>query len=164
MDPHPLSPDVWGRSAWSFLHASTFSYPENPTPEQCTSALQFYENLGNMLPCPRCRGHYNSNIRRNPPKVQSREDLSRWLVDIHNEVRKAQGKSTIEYDVAKRHYLLHSKELSCDSVYVNMLKKKIQQKDMTIVMLTLAIGIVAVLLVAAARKRASSGLAATSSS
>ena len=153
MEPHPLSPDVWGRSAWSFLHASAFSFPKNPTPDQCSSALQFYNNLGNQLPCPKCRRHYNAQIKKNPPRVSSREELSRWLVDIHNNVNRAQNKPAVEYDVVKRHYLNHSKELSCDTKYIKMLRAKMQQKDMAMIMLCIAVTLTAIVMVAKSKRR-----------
>ena len=67
-DIHLMEPREWGRHAWAFLHTSTFSYPEKPSAIQKESARQVFKNIGNILPCPVCRGHYNDNIKKNSPE------------------------------------------------------------------------------------------------
>ena len=153
MESHPLSPSEWGNHCWRFLHASSFTWPDNPTPEQQKSAKQFYNNLGEMLPCQRCRAHYNYHIRKKPPKVDSKDHLSRWLVDIHNEVNVSQGKSTVDYDQVKRHYEQNTKELSCETVYVKYLQKKMEKKDLALQSLCAMFTIVAIIVVVSALKK-----------
>ena len=99
-----MKTSVWGPSAWRFLHAVSFAYPETPTSEQQDAALQLFLSLRHMIPCGDCCGHYCSEIQRSPPRVESREALSRWLVDIHNRVNARLGKPQYPYAAALAEY------------------------------------------------------------
>ena len=149
---HPLSPTNWGNNCWRFLHSSSFAWPDHPTPAQCESATKFYESLGDVLPCPKCRRHYNSHIQQNPPKVRSREELSRWLVDIHNAVNRQNGKEEVDYDTVKRHYLYDSCELNCETQYVKTLEGKLKKTEMCLTAITLSIVFMAIVLLLKRRR------------
>ena len=101
--PHPMEPAEWGRSAWKFLHACSFAFPENPSRKQRESALAVFNNLGDILPCPICRGHYKENIAVNPPRVSSKQELSHWLVELHNSVNKSRRAKEVDFDTVQRH-------------------------------------------------------------
>jgi hypothetical protein len=150
---HPLAPTEWGNHCWRFLHASSFTYPDEPTPEKQNAAKQFYANLGEMLPCPKCRNHYNYHIKHRPPRVESRDSLSRWLVDIHNEVNSSQDKPTVDYEIVRRHYENNSGELACETAYVKYLQQKLDKKDLTLNMLCVCLAILAIVMVALKRRR-----------
>ena len=47
-----------------------------------------------MLPCAICREHYKQHLAKNPltPFLDSRKDLLKWTIDIHNKVNKKLGK------------------------------------------------------------------------
>ena len=148
-DAHPLSPKEWGRHAWAFLHSASFSYPETPNTTQINSAKQVFTNIGNILPCPVCRDHYNKNIKKNPPRVNSQEELSRWLVEIHNEVNRSRLRETVDYDAVKRHYLENSHELDCDCPRTSKLRKRLHQcnkllSGMTVVTILLLVLLVSI--------------------
>lgn len=83
----------------------TFAYPETPSQENQEAALSLFMSLRHMIPCGDCCGHYCSEIRKSPPQVQSRDSLSRWLVDLHNSVNARLGKPMHSYEAAKREYL-----------------------------------------------------------
>tara|TARA_Y100001970_G_C14101747_1_gene785845 strand:- start:176 stop:787 length:612 start_codon:yes stop_codon:yes gene_type:complete len=103
-------PNVWGPKAWDFLHTVSFSYPNNPTNEQKTSAMNFFMALPDMLPCKLCGEHCRQNLNKNPPKVNNKDVLSRWLVDFHNLVNKhtneknGTNKPDFSYEEAKKMY------------------------------------------------------------
>lgn len=82
----------WGPSAWLFLHSISFQYPENPTEEDKNNFKQLFESLQNTLPCPRCREHYQQNLKENPIQLNSRNDLIQWVIDIHNAVNEKNSK------------------------------------------------------------------------
>ena len=153
---HPLSPNEWGNNCWRFLHASSFAWPEKPSVDQRESAKCFYENLGNMLPCPRCRKHYKAHIRKNPPKVRSREELSMWLVDLHNEVNRSQGRPEIDYGTVKRHYLENSHEMRCETQYVQYLEDRLEKKDIAMKTMCAIVAILAIVMVSKALRRRTS--------
>ena len=98
----------WGPAGWQFMHAITFGYPERPTTADKNHATQFFKSVGYVLPCNKCRAHYNEEVKRNPPKVDSRDALSRWLVEVHNKVNRENGKREWSHDeVRKKHKMKH---------------------------------------------------------
>lgn len=145
-ESHPLSPSEWGNHCWRFLHSSSFAWPATASSAQRASAKAFYQNLGNMLPCPICKQHYNEHVKHNPPKVGSRDELSRWLVDIHNAVNQSQNKPTVDYDTVRRHYTENTRELQCETAYVKHLQGKLQRRDAALWSLTISIVILAIIL------------------
>lgn len=87
-----MDPNVWGPGAWTFLHSVTLNYPKKPNYLDKQRYSQFFHNLQFVLPCPICQEHYQSNVRNNPIKLDSRDELVAWLVDIHNQVNRKNGK------------------------------------------------------------------------
>jgi FAD-linked sulfhydryl oxidase len=81
-----MDPEIWGPSAWMFLHTITLNYPENPTYQDKHSYKVFFDSLKNVIPCPKCRGHYKQNLIQFPIQLNSKKELSQWLIDIHNQV------------------------------------------------------------------------------
>ncbi len=95
-----MNPDIWGPPAWTFLHYVTTKYPECPSTEDKKHMRQFFTELGYVLPCFNCRDHYKTNITKRPltdTVLSSRQGLSEWLIDIHNDVNVATNKPTLTY-------------------------------------------------------------------
>ncbi|AYV77943.1 MAG: disulfide thiol oxidoreductase, Erv1 / Alr family [Edafosvirus sp.] len=94
----------WASHGWIYLHAVTVNYPENPTQEDKTRVKNFFLNL--TLPCDDCQGKYATHINNNPitdEVVDSRANLVKWLILIHNEVNKSLGSPEVPYnDVIKK--------------------------------------------------------------
>ena len=95
-----MNPEVWGPGAWTFLHSITMYYPDNPTNEQKMNHKDFFENLQNILPCPTCAKHYSENLKKYSldEALESKDKLTKWLIDIHNEVNKKNNKRTYSYE------------------------------------------------------------------
>ena len=87
-------PSVWGPFFWHTMHIVAIGYPKNPTYIDKKCAKEFYESLAYLIPCSVCRTHYKEHIISNPltPFLDSRTDLIKWTVDIHNSVNKMLGK------------------------------------------------------------------------
>ena len=102
-----MKTSIWGPSAWTFLHAVSFSYPEDPSPEHKEAALNLFSSLQLLLPCGDCCSHYCSTFQRKDllEHLESRETFSRWLVNFHNLVNKRLKKPEYSYDVAKAFYM-----------------------------------------------------------
>jgi len=98
------SKSAWGPRCWELLHAITFSYPQKPSQATQRAALNFFNSLPLLLPCIECGEHCKQKIKENPPDVRSRDTLSRWCVNLHNEVNKMLRKSAMSYDTAKGIY------------------------------------------------------------
>jgi hypothetical protein len=89
-----LPPAAWGPFFWHTIHITALGYPKNPTYTDKKSAKEFYESLQQLIPCPVCRTHYKKHLADVPitPHLDSRTDLFKWTIDIHNRVNKDLGK------------------------------------------------------------------------
>lgn len=65
-----LKPAVWGNYAWSFLYSVALGYPNNPTPQDKSSAVTMLHSLKNLLPCTSCRVNYENELKTHPPEDQ----------------------------------------------------------------------------------------------
>ena len=82
---------VWGPPGWLFLHCVTFGYPyeiDNTNADVPIKYANFFNALGDVLPCKTCSVSYKENIARLPVEkfLGSRRDLTYWLYQIHNMV------------------------------------------------------------------------------
>lgn len=101
-----IDPKLWGSSGWSFIHYTALGYPENPTDEDKINYKIFYHNLQNTLPCLKCSLNYKENINQLPidDSLNSREDLFKWTVNIHNIVNNELGKKNLSHKEAYYKY------------------------------------------------------------
>lgn len=90
---------VWGPAGWLFLHCVTFGYPytiNKDNKDHLTKPEDYYKffyYLGKVLPCKYCRDSYMEffatlNLQGN---LDTRENLVRWLYDMHNKVNHKLG-------------------------------------------------------------------------
>ena len=96
-----LYPPTWGYHQWTMLHLMAHVYPENPNSMRQESMLKYLQGMSMNMPCPGCVYHYVNYFKSNPPKVESRTALKKYLVDFHNEVNKRTGKRTYTYEEAE---------------------------------------------------------------
>ena len=101
-----MKTSLWGSSAWKFLHAVTFAYPESPTTHHRTAAVQLFKSLLHMLPCGECCTNYQNEFSEEniTPHLKSRDSLSRWLVILHNNVNRRLGKPEMTYEQVEAVY------------------------------------------------------------
>lgn len=101
-----MKTSIWGPSAWRFLHAVTFAYPEKPTKEHKEAARNLFRSLKLMLPCGDCCQHYCKGMDSDPVDnhLESKDALSRWLVKFHNQVNERLGKSQYAYELAQQEF------------------------------------------------------------
>lgn len=87
-------PSVWGPFFWHTIHIVALGYPKNPTYTDKKCAKEFYESLAYLLPCSICREHYREHLTKSPINtfLDSRTDLIKWTIQIHNHVNKMLGK------------------------------------------------------------------------
>ena len=78
---------VWGPGGWLFLHSITMTYPESPTEMDKQFYKNFFLNVGNVLPCKKCKQHYNENLKKHniEEHLNSRDSMVRWMIKMHNE-------------------------------------------------------------------------------
>lgn len=95
-----MDPNLWGPSAWYFMHSLTYSYPERPTDEDKKAARNFFSSLKQLLPCSVCKVNYDSHFADNNIEnhLDSRDSLVHWLIDIHNRINMDSGKPILTYE------------------------------------------------------------------
>jgi hypothetical protein len=83
-----LPPTVWGPFFWHTMHIVAIGYSKHPTYTDKKCAKEFFESLVFLIPCSVCREHYKEHLTNKPitPFLDSREDLLKWTIDIHNKV------------------------------------------------------------------------------
>jgi hypothetical protein len=99
-------PSVWGPIFWHTIHVTALAYPENPSYAQKRAAKEFYESLAHLIPCPKCRDHYQTHLQKMPitPHLDRRADLFRWTVEVHNTVNKVLEKPIVKEAEALQFY------------------------------------------------------------
>lgn len=95
-----MEPAVWGSGAWLFLHSITLNYPDKPTIQEKKIYADFFNSLPNILPCEVCRENFKKHIKKFPIKffLDSKIDLSKWLVKIHNLTNQDLNKPTVSFN------------------------------------------------------------------
>ena len=81
-------PDVQklGAASWTFLHSMAAKYPDNPTQEERQDMREFLKLFSHVYPCTWCAHDFEKYITKHSPRVESKEELSRWLCEAHNHV------------------------------------------------------------------------------
>jgi FAD-linked sulfhydryl oxidase len=92
--PIGMGPSVWGPIFWTTMHIVSLGYSNFPAEEEKIAAINFFESLQYMIPCPICKEHYKINLDKMPVKdaVHSKQALIRWMFNMHNEVNKQLNK------------------------------------------------------------------------
>ena len=133
-----MEPNIWGPGAWTFLHSITLNYPDNPTLEQKKIYSDFFNMLPKVLPCNICQEHLTKHFTDSPINfnLNSKESLTKWLVNIHNKSNEQYGKPTISYTEFLKIYdnMYKNKEESI-TYYKN--KNSTQKKIMAVLVFTL---------------------------
>ena len=95
-----MDPQLWGPQLWYVLHIISMSYPKEPTEYIKRAYHDFYSNLKDVLPCEICRKHYSKFIMEYPitPHLDTRENLVKWVIQIHNFVNLELGKPVMDVE------------------------------------------------------------------
>jgi hypothetical protein len=86
--------EFWGPSTWRAMHSIAYTAPERPSIEEQRQFVDFFRLLGDVLPCPSCRVHYQKYMSEHPIDASSREALVQWVYDLHDSVNKRKGKES----------------------------------------------------------------------
>lgn len=85
----------WGSAGWTFLMAAAFMFPKNAPEEIQKQYLQFFSNIGNILPCGLCSEHFNQYLKDHPiPIDRDAKQLAEWLHNLHNEVNEGNNEKS----------------------------------------------------------------------
>ena len=92
----PSDKDTLGAGTWELIHSIAANYPDEPTAKDKQRALDFFNGLAWLYPCPYCAEDFQKEIEASPPQVDSRKTLSLWACDQHNRINTKLGKTTRE--------------------------------------------------------------------
>jgi FAD-linked sulfhydryl oxidase len=98
-----INSDYWGSSGWKLLHYITLSYPDRPTTRDRTNMKNFFNSFQTVIPCKTCSNNFKKHMKKIPltdTVLSSKQNLDRWLIDIHNETNKLAGKPVLSYTSA----------------------------------------------------------------
>ncbi len=95
----PPSKKELGQAGWTLLHTMAANYPDQPTAAQQARMEAFLHALGHLYPCPDCAAHFRRHTKVHPVDSRTREGLSRWLCEAHNDVNTRNGKEAFYCDL-----------------------------------------------------------------
>jgi hypothetical protein len=97
---------IWGEKVWSSIHYIALAYPDNPSFQDKQNYINFFNALGFVLPCQKCRINYQNHLRELPVELYIENNkLFEWTVKMHNTVNLENGKPTWTVEQAKSFYL-----------------------------------------------------------
>lgn len=102
---HTYMTHVWGPVLWKSLHKITFTYPENPSIAHRKTMHEYMLRFAQVLPCKTCSVHFLQLVNDTIPNYEAHaldgpRELSRWGVDVHNDVNARLGKPIYTYEQA----------------------------------------------------------------
>ena len=59
-----INPAIWGSAGWTFLRNIAKGYPDNPTEEDKIKYRKYFELVGEVLPCEKCRASYKEHWKQ----------------------------------------------------------------------------------------------------
>lgn len=98
-----MLPEIWGETAWDFIHFVTMGYPDNPTDTDKYNYYQYFNLLQYVLPCEKCNHNLSNHLKKYPlteKTLSNRTELVKWGIDLHNIVNYYTGKRMLTYDEA----------------------------------------------------------------
>lgn len=91
---------------WAIIHLICLQAPETIDANVRNAYYTFFTMMPYVLPCDKCRQHWVEHVREYPLEqaLDTRNDLFRWSVNMHNLVNKSLGKPEVSYEVALEHW------------------------------------------------------------
>lgn len=111
-----MNNNIWGPSLWHKLHTKSYNYPSNPQEKDKENIYLYFSELGKNIPCDVCKYHYKMNLINKPiiKCLDCKDDLIKWVIDLHNSVNKQLNKPQLNYNQAMKEY-----KKNCTSFYKN---------------------------------------------
>ena len=97
---------VWGPSLWHTLHTISFNYPKRPTSSEKKNYKRFIMDLKHNTG--KCRKNFPKNLKSiplNSKALKNRENFSRWMFRLHEQINKMLNKkSGLTYEQVRERY------------------------------------------------------------
>jgi len=94
-------PDVWGAAAWSYMHCAIETIRHKSQGDKLSDAdvgriRGLLEAIRDTLPCPLCESHFRKHLDGlSDATLRSATAIRQWLIDVHNEVNRSNGKEEV---------------------------------------------------------------------
>uniref|UniRef100_A0A7S0JH49 Sulfhydryl oxidase n=1 Tax=Calcidiscus leptoporus TaxID=127549 RepID=A0A7S0JH49_9EUKA len=88
-----------GNSGWTLLHTLAANFADVPSLREQRAVEVFMRALGELYPCKLCAAHLRAYMAANAVAADSRERLSLWMCEAHNDVNRRNGKETFFCDL-----------------------------------------------------------------
>lgn len=102
---------IWGPNFWQTMNFIAFNYPLQITHNEQDQQIKqytrlFFKSLSYLLPCEDCIKHFQKLLAVYPidDHLESRLDLTTWLVMLHNKVNERLGKKQWSYNTISEYY------------------------------------------------------------
>lgn len=97
-----ISPRIFGPYMWATIHYICLGAPEQLNQQEKDAYYNFFNNLPLIMPCHSCGVHLVENLKKHPinPYLNTKKDLFKWSVELHNIVNKQTNKKEITLDEA----------------------------------------------------------------
>ena len=101
----------WGPCFWMHMHLVAAGYPLKTSSVRQKAYMRYFVDLGQVLPCAKCRDHYNliiaGYVKRNTykNKFKSRRSLQLFIHDVHNAVNRRLKKPLANKNILSRYSL-----------------------------------------------------------
>jgi len=106
--PYEKYPEAteWGPVLWSILHGIAERVGTTPfliyRADERRALIHFFKTIGPMIPCPKCKTHFEEYLKENPaepslktlPYEQLKPFVRHWFWDLHNVVNESKGVAT----------------------------------------------------------------------
>lgn len=111
----PLDVGEIGRRTWGFMHTMSVYLPEgNLNSNQQSELSQFVGIFSRLYPCDHCAQDFRSEIKKEPPVVETGRGFAQWLCRQHNLVNLKLGKSQFDCNLVYERWRDGPKDGSCD--------------------------------------------------
>ena len=107
-----MNPAIWGDSFWKVIHFIGYSYPDNPTDEDKKNINDFFDLLGFLLPCEKCRMHYKNHMlthKLTDNDMANKKSLFLWTINLHNVVNLSLDKHVLTEEHVINKYIYKKK-------------------------------------------------------
>ncbi len=113
--PHP---NEWGPRVWYVMDIFVKGYGDHPDKALKNAATQFFHSLSELLPCPHCREHYKTLLKKKPIRfvLRNSETLTKWVDWVKGEVEKVVKEKLLEEMAQKNELEISSREVISSSV------------------------------------------------
>ena len=92
---------------WEILHLIGYLYPEHPSHSDKIQIHILFNYISNDgIPCSSCIIHFNEYMKQQNlyDICKSRNNLKKFMIDLHNHVNEQNGKDTLDYSVVDEMY------------------------------------------------------------